>query len=242
MLHSSRAPLADSSPRTNRLLGALPPAEYELLALHLQPYRHELKQVVHQAYEPVTRVYFPQTGMISQLILTEEGDAIEVAVIGHEGMLGLTAVLGGGPEPYESLCQMSGDGVFISAERFRETVTDGSFLQRLLQRYTQAMLLTTSQGAACNRVHAMEERCARWLLQMQDRAMTDTFPLTHEFLAYMLGVRRATVTLAAQALQNAGLINYVRGQVTVCQRGGLEVAACSCYAVIRDGNEAVFQP
>jgi len=205
---------------------------------HLQPLHLNLKEVLHHAHEPVTHVYFPRNGMTSELIAMADGSAVEVGMAGNEGMSGVHALFSCEGST-ETLIQLAGDGVRMGVQDFREVAAPGSRLYRLMLRYMQAVLLITAQGAACNRLHPMEERCARWLLMTQDRAMTDAFPMTHEFLSYMLGTRRATVTMAAGILQHAGLIRYARGCVTVLDRAGLEGAACECYTVMRTTLDGV---
>ncbi len=162
--------------------------------------------------------------------------------MGKEGMVGLAALVSGWTDPSESFAQLPSQALQLDAAVFRDLAVAGSQLALLLQRYTQAYMIQVAQGAACNRAHTMEERCARWLLMTQDHALADHFKLTHEFLAYMLGTRRATVTLAAGMLQKAGLIQYRHGQVTVLDRPALETAACECYQTIREAQERVFIP
>jgi CRP-like cAMP-binding protein len=157
---------------------------------------------------------------------------VEIATVGNEGMVGLPLVLGGESTPDTCFCQVAGRADRIPAGPFKEALRASSAMQRLLLRDTQALLNQVAQAAACNRMHPVEERCARWLLLTHDRAGTDTFALTHEFLGYMLGTRRASVSLAAAILQQAGLITYRRGVVTILDRPGLEAAACECYGII----------
>jgi CRP-like cAMP-binding protein len=158
---------------------------------------------------------------------------VEIATVGNEGMLGLPVFLGGGSIPARVFCQIEGEALRMRAERFREHVRRHEPVREVLGRYTQALFNFVAQSAACNRVHPVQKRCARWMLITQDRIGRDTFPLTQEFLALMLGTRRAAVNTAASALQRAGFIRYQRGQVSISDRRGLEGAACECYGVIR---------
>jgi CRP-like cAMP-binding protein len=164
-----------------------------------------------------------------------DGSAVEVGTVGREGLVGLVIVLGGAASPTVTLCQIPGTARRITAERLAEAVEARPALRRLLLRYAQGYLTQVAQGAACNRLHGIEARCARWLLMTHDRVGgADTFPLKQEFLAVMLGVRRAGVTVAAGALQDAGLIRYRRGSIRVLDRAGLEAASCECYGLVRE--------
>lgn len=220
------------APHENHLLAALPRAEYAQLLPHLHQYRFDLQHRISYIDEPVTQVYFPHTGMVSELLAMSDGAMIEVGVTGIEGMVGVQALFGGGTAT-ELLVQLASDGVWIGIEALRAASPWGSQLYGLMGRYLQALWRTAAQAAACNRLHPIELRCARWLLMTQDRANADEFVMTHEFLSHMLGTRRATVTLAAGILQQAGLIHYSRGRVRVRDRAGLEDASCECYAIMR---------
>lgn len=220
------------APRENRLLAALPRAEYEQLLPRLQPCHFDRQHTLSYCDEAVTQVYFPRNGMVSELLLMADGARVEVGLAGHEGMAGVQALFGGGAAT-ELLIQMASDGVGIGLAALRDAAPLGSQLYSLMGRYLQALWRNAAQAAACNRLHPMELRCARWLLMTQDRAMADEFWITHDFLSHMLGTRRATVTLAAGILQHAGLIHYSRGRVTVLSREGLEAASCECYTVMR---------
>ena len=169
-----------------------------------------------------------------------DGATVEVGTIGREGFVGLPAFHGAERSPLETFVQIPGAFARLPLAPFRAAAAPGTALHALLQRFAQAYYVLTAQSAGCNRLHPVEERCARWLLLTQDRAGAATFPLTHEFLGYMLGVRRASVTLAAGALQRAGLIAYHRGVITVLDRPGLEAAACECYAIIRGHFERLL--
>lgn len=217
----------------NRLLAGLPREDYERLLPDLESVSLGFQEVLYKPDKPIPYVYFPTTGVVSLLTLMEDGLAIEIAAVGREGMIGLPVFLEATSMPGSACTQVPGTAVRIPAERFREAVQRSGSLQRVLHRYTQALLNQIARSAACNRLHPIGERCARWLLMTHDRAGSDQFPLTHEFLAQMLGVRRATVTVAAGMLQQAGLIRYRRGKITIADRLGLETASCECYEVIR---------
>jgi CRP-like cAMP-binding protein len=218
----------------NRILSVLPDLDRQRLLPHLEPVRTELKQILYAPNEAVSHIYFPLNGVVSLMTIMADGSAIEVATVGNEGMIGLPVFLGAGSMPGQALSQIPGDALRMAAEVFRTEAQSGGALQQVLQRYTQGLLNQTAQSAACNRLHAITERCARWLLMTHDRVGTDQFPLTHEFLSQMLGVRRATVTVAVGALQQAGLIRSHRGHITVLDRVGLEAASCECYRIIRE--------
>lgn len=217
----------------NRLLASLPREEYQQLQPYLEPVSLELKQELYQPNVPIEFVYFPLDGMYSLLSLTSEGDLIEVATVGNEGMVGLPVFLGGRQIPGIAMVQIPGDALRMRAEDLRTHVTPGTSLYEMLHRYTQALFNLISQSALCNRVHSIEQRCCRWLLLTHDRVGTDIFPLTHEFLSQMLGVRRAGVSEVAAKLQNAGFIAYKYGKITVMDRAGLEATSCECYELIK---------
>jgi CRP-like cAMP-binding protein len=196
-------------------------------------------------------VYFPLSGVISLVTVMAGGGAAEVATVGSEGMVGLPVFLGADFAPCEALCQVPGEAWRMPAAAFREAVQTaatvapagrGSPLVALLQHYTHALIIEIGQTAACNRLHRITERCARWLLQAHDRVEGDQFLLTHGFLAQMLGVRRATVTTVMGGLQQSGLIRYTRGRVTIVERRRLEAAACECYRVVKAEFDRLLGP
>jgi CRP-like cAMP-binding protein len=220
-------------PVGNRLLAALPSAYHERLAPKLEPVRLGFKQPLYEPHVPIEHVYFPTNGIVSLLTVLEDGGPIEVGTVGNEGMAGLPVFLGADAIPGRALCQIPGEALRLEARVLKDEVRRDGPLLSLLHRYTLALFTQVAQTAACNRTHSVEERCARWLLMTQDRVGTDRFPLTQEFMAQMLGVRRATVNVAAGMLQKAGFITYTRGRITVLDRPGLESASCECYAVIK---------
>ncbi len=217
----------------NRLLSALPDSEYERLLPHLEKVSLTLKQIIYMPNEPIEYVYFPNSGIISLVNLTEEGGTVEAATVGKEGMVGLPLLLGTDRMIGQAITQIVGDALRMKADVFKQEVTPASLLYSLLLRYTQALMNLISQSVACNRLHSVEDRCCRWLLLCQDRVESDEFPLTQEFLAQMLGVRRASVSVVAATLQKAGLIRYRRGKITILDRIGLEAASCECYQIVK---------
>jgi CRP-like cAMP-binding protein len=183
--------------------------------------------------EPIEYVYFPNSGIISLVNLTEDGGTVEAATVGKEGMVGLPLLLGTDRMIGQAITQIVGDALRMKADVFKQEVTPASLLYSLLLRYTQALMNLISQSVACNCLHSVEDRCCRWLLLCQDRVESDEFPLTQEFLAQMLGVRRASVSVVAATLQKAGLIRYRRGKITILDRLGLEAASCECYQIVK---------
>jgi CRP-like cAMP-binding protein len=202
----------------------------------MRPYFEELDvEVRHGVFEadvPIQHVYFPLSCVISVHTEMRDGTAVEIVAVGREGVVGLPVFLGGDQTPATAFCQVPGRSLRMEANAFRAAVAINPVLNTLLLRYTQALLTHVSQSAACNRVHPVEERCARWLLTTHDSVGGESFELTQEFLAEMLGVRRPRVSVAASILQRAGFIRYSRGRVQVVDRAGLESAACECYGVI----------
>ncbi|GAB4201252.1 MAG: Crp/Fnr family transcriptional regulator [Roseiflexaceae bacterium] len=225
---------------TNRLLAALPPSEAEWITRLLEPVTLAFKQVLYEPGQPIAAVYFPLTCVVSLLVEMHDGRAVEVGTVGKEGMAGLPVFLGVPSTPGRALVQIPGLALRMPAETLVEQVLRGDgALYHLLQRYTQALFVQTAQGAACNRLHTQEQRFCRWMLLTHDRVGSDQFPLTHEFIAQMLGVRRATVSEVAAAVQASGLIHYHRGTMNILDRAGLEAASCECYAVIHAEFERI---
>ena len=218
----------------NSLLGALPPEERSAVLDLASSADFRAGDVL---YEPGTRlghVYFPLRGVASLLTPLSGGEQIETATVGFEGMIGVGVFLGGDSSgPGRAIWQVPGDALVMKADHLRAHVDSGGKLRQLLLGYTQALFSQISQSTACNAMHHVVQRCARWLLQTHDRARKDEFQLTHEFLATMLAVRRASVTEAAGQLQDAGLITYRRGVVNVLDREGLENASCECYGLVK---------
>ncbi len=217
----------------NRILASLPAGEYERIAPHLEDVRIQLGEVLSRPDEKFEYVHFPKRGTISVCAMMEDGTQVEVGVIGSEGMCGLPVLFGTDAVPLQSMVQIPDGAARMKAEAFKSVIKDCPTLHQSLMHYAQAFYIQAAQTAACNRLHAIEGRLARWLLMCQDRTQSDLLPLTHEFMSIMLGVRRAGVSEAANKLKADGLIDYQRGLVRVLDRGGLEAATCECYGVIR---------
>jgi CRP-like cAMP-binding protein len=221
------------APSENRLLAALPPADYRRLLPRLDPVPLPFRQVLYPAGGPVDHVYFPSRGVVSVVAVMADRRTIEVGLVGREGAVGAGAILGDPTSAYKVLVQVEGDGVRIGTDAFRAAAGPGGPLHRLLARYHAAFLTQVSQSAACNGLHPVAERCCKWLLMTRDRIGAGPFGLTHEFLGKMLGVRRASVTDVLRPLEAAGLVGHARGRVTVRDPAGLEAAACECYRFVR---------
>lgn len=223
-----------SRPSENAILAALPEIERAVLEPELERVPLEFKKVLQEPGEPIRYLWFPNGGVGSILSYMADGAAVEVATVGREGVFGLSAVLGTDQMAQQTIIQIPGDGWRLSLQAFDQIRDQLPTLERLLLRCAAALVTQIAQGSACNRLHPIEARCARWLLMTHDRVDGTRFPLTHEFLAQMLGVTRPSVTIAAGILQKAGLISYVRGWVDVIDRAGLEAASCECYRIIID--------
>jgi CRP-like cAMP-binding protein len=236
----NRAAQVTESPERNRLLAALPSQEYARLLACVQPVDLKTGQQLAFPERPFERVYFPRGAVVSMLVLMEDNKTVEGAVIGNEGIVGLEIFLGDGLARNILLVQIGGEAVSMPAMTFR-TVVGGSLpLQVLLQRYSLALMNQMVRTAACNRMHQVNERCARWLLMSRDRVGRDDFPLTHDFLARMLGVRRASVSEAAESLQRSGLIRYRQGRLQIVNGRGLEAAACEDYRLSKAGYDQMY--
>jgi CRP-like cAMP-binding protein len=218
----------------NRILRSLEPQVYEQLLPHFELVRFPLGRVIHEPGQPLDYVYFPNQGVLSMLTVLENGEVVEIATIGNEGMADLSVILGLQISSSRLLCQVPGESLRMKTDLFLDLVQQNAGLRIQLGAYMVSMFILVSQSAACNRLHPIEERCARWILMTHDRVDSDTFPLTQDFLASMLGVRRPSVSVAAGILQRAGLVSYSRGRMVVVDREGLEAAACECYAIVRN--------
>jgi CRP-like cAMP-binding protein len=225
-------PSAELNPRTNHFLARLEPDDYDALMRRAQivPLKYRKRMVIQD--DQIADVYFPITCMFSLLVTNDGQPQIEMATIGREGIVGASEALQIRGAIGLNLVQLPGTAVRINARAFRKVVGSRMPIQILIQEHFYALMRQILYGAACNRIHSMEERCARWLLMTHDRAGQDTFPLTQEFLSHMLGVRRATVNIAIGMLKKAGFIRYVRGKLTIIDRPGLESASCYCYHAI----------
>jgi CRP-like cAMP-binding protein len=228
------------SPCGNRLLSHLPKADYELLLPHLTMVTLTFRQVLYESGMPIVYAYFPCRGVASALSVMEDGTAIEVATIGNEGMLGMAAVLGLESSSDKVIIQVAGNGLRIDSLVLKATASPKSTLRRVLLLYFTVFLKQVSQAVACNGLHQVQARCCRWLLMTQDRVQSDELPLTHEFLAIMLGVRRASVTEVLRPLQASGLIRSIRGRIIVLDRAGVEAASCECYRTVQHEFERLL--
>ena len=217
----------------NLLLAALPSEEYQRLLPHLQPVALTLRQIVHIPDEPIEYVYFPCQALISVVTILKGGSTIENSLVGKEGMVGIQAFLGNDTMPYQAIVQIEDGGVRMPVAAFKAESSRKGALHELLLRYMRFLFIETTQGAACHSTHPVQERLARWLLNVSDRLQSNELPLTQEFIAQMLGTRRAGVTVAAGALQQAGMIRYRRGNITILDRENLEASTCECYHIIK---------
>jgi CRP-like cAMP-binding protein len=226
----------------NRLLTTLPPASLARLWPLLTPVELELHEILQRPEQPVGTVYFPETGWLSMLAMLEDGDSAEVGLIGREGVIGLPVILGDDCDDLEAMVQCPGSALSLQADALRAAMADDPDLRTLLLRYALVHHGQVARTAACNGRHQIDQRLARWLLTAHDRAEGDDYPMTHEFLAMMLGVRRAGITVAAGALQKAGLIRYRSGRMIITDRPGLEASACECYGIVRRASDRLFGP
>jgi CRP-like cAMP-binding protein len=227
--------MSDSNPLIqNKLLAALPTDIYGRLQPHLEKVTLTLKQVLYEAGGQINDVYFPHRSLLSLISKLRNGHSIEVGMAGGEGMVSPAAFMGGDTMPYQVLVQGAGDAMKMPAGVLREEFNRGGPLQTILLHYTHALHIQVSQTAACNRVHSLDERLARWLLMSHDRLKSDRMEMTQEFLGAMLGVERSGVTIAAITLQEAELIKYSRGKVTILDRAGLERSSCECYGFVKN--------
>jgi CRP-like cAMP-binding protein len=223
-------------PSANKLLAALPPGDYLRILPSLRNIPIKFKQVLQKQGEKVSNVYFPSSCVCSIVNVMKDGRMVEVATVGNEGMIGITAFLGGDLPPGETFVQVpvpDGASQVMSVAAFREEVDRHGPFQDVMNRYAQALTAMIMQSTACNGLHSVEERCARWLLMTHDRVGFDEFQLTQEFLAIMLGVRRPSVTIVMGALHKAGVIEYGKRMTRVVNREGLEAMSCECYSVVK---------
>ncbi|WP_375470534.1 Crp/Fnr family transcriptional regulator [uncultured Nostoc sp.] len=221
-------------PPANKLLAALPASDYERLLPHMKHVPLPFNQIIYEPGEPITHIYFPHHSVISIVTSMEDGSTVEAGLVSSEGMVGITVILGGDTTTTRALVQIGDGGTQINADVLKTEFNRGGALQSLLLRYVQAQYTELGQGLACNRLHTIEERLARWLLTVTDRLESKDFLLTQEFIAQMLGVRRSGVTVAASTLSQAGIISYNRGRIKILNRGILEETSCECYQVIKD--------
>lgn len=222
------------SPRQNHLLDALPAAEYDRIAENLELIPLKLGQVLYEPGSKLKHVYFPTTSILSLLYVMADGASAEIAIVGNEGILGISLFMGGDTTPSWAVVQSAGFAYRLRGDLLKEEFGRFGPTMELLLRYTQALITQMAQTAVCNRHHTIGQQLCRWLLLSLDRLPANELVMTQELIANMLGVRREGVTEAAGALQKAGLIRYVRGKITVLDRPGLEQSCCECYQVVQD--------
>lgn len=225
----------------NRLLAALPDEEYELLRPDLEPVSLSLGEILFEPPDRIRNVYFPTSSIISFLTELPNGDSVEVGLTGYEGFAGVDVVLGVDTASKVATVQAAGDALKIAAPVLKEAFNRGGKLQQYLLQYTHALMSQISASVLCNVRHKIDGRLARWLLMYHDRLESDEFTLTHEFMANMLGIRRASVSEVAKQLQEEGLIDYNRGQFRILNRAGLEAKTCECYPVVKEEFDALYR-
>ena len=221
------------TPKQNHLLDALPAGDYERVASHLELIPMALGDVLYESGAKLRHVYFPTTSIVSLLYVMEDGASAEIAIVGNEGILGISLFMGGDTTPSRAIVQSAGHAFRLRAELLKNEFERFGPTMHLLLRYTQALLTQMAQTAVCNRHHSVDKQLCRWLLLSLDRLASNELSMTQELIANMLGVRREGVTEAAGKLQAAGLIRYHRGQITVLDRPGLEARSCECYQVVK---------
>jgi len=230
------------TPKRNRLLAALPAEELTRLAPFLERVCLSLGAVIYESGGEQSHAYFPTSGIVSLLCSMNDGSAAEIAVVGNEGMVGIALFMGGATTPSRAVVQSAGSAYRLDAALVRREFARGGVLQRMLLRYTQALITQMTQTAVCNRHHLLEQQLCRWLLLSLDRLPSGELVMTQQLIANMLGVRREGVTEAASRLQTDGLIGYRRGRISVLDRGGLEERVCECYAVVRRECDRLLMP
>ena len=223
-----------NEPNQNRLLGALPPEDYERLLPQLHQVSFSLGQVVYEFGGRLDYVYFPTDSIVSLLYTMENGTSAEMGLTGNDGVVGIALFMGGGTMPNRAVVQSGGTAIRMKAKVLQDEFARGGKFQQVLLRYTQALITQISQTAVCNRLHSVEQQLCRWLLLSHDRVRADELIMTQELIADMLGVRREGVTVAAGQLQDAGAISYVRGHIRILDRRKLEETVCECYKVVKD--------
>ena len=222
-----------TNPRLNQLLAALPDSEWQRWQSHLEPMHMPLGQVLYEPGATLSHVYFPTDAIVSLLYVMENGASAEIAVVGNEGIVGISLFMGGESTPSRAVVQSAGSGFRLRAQMMKEEFNRAGPVLHLFLRYTQALITQMAQTAVCNRHHSLDQQLCRWLLLSLDRLQNNELVMTQELIANMLGVRREGVTEGALKLQEAGLIRYARGRITVLDREGLEKRTCECYDVVK---------
>jgi len=223
----------EGKPVSNKVLLSTPANEYRLLRPYLQCVDLASHRSLHEPTQPIEYVYFLNRGMVSQVVVTKDGRTVEVGVVGREGYVGAGLAVGLSRSSVREVVQIAGDGFQISGNALGRILRSAPQLQTILGRHTGLQGMQVAQTAACNRLHDIQQRLSRWLLMTQDRVGSGVLPITHDFIATMMGTDRSTVSVAASTLQKKGIIEYVRGAVNITNRRELEKSACECYAVIQ---------
>jgi len=229
----ARAETKTQLAKRNDLLASLSPAEFKRLSAHLEPVEMSLGQVIYESGRVLDYVHFPTTCIISLLYVMENGSSAEIAIVGHEGLVGISLFMGGETTPSRAVVQSAGRAFRLAARHLRAEFGRAGSMQQQLLRYTQSLITQMAQTAVCNRHHSVDQQLCRWLLLSLDRLASDELVMTQELIANMLGVRREGVTAAAGKLQDAGVIKYRRGRIKVLDRPRLEAMSCECYDVVR---------
>ncbi len=233
-------PSSDRKSVGNGLIDALSSESYKRLVRNLEPIDFSLGQTVYESGAQMTSVFFPTTSHVSLLYVTAKGGSVEMGLVGNEGVVGISLFMGGDSTPNRATVQGGGQALKLQAAPMQSEFKRGSDFQYLMLRYTQALMTQISQTAVCNRLHSVEHRLCRWLLMNVERAPSDKLQMTHDLISSRLGVRREGITTAAQALQRKGLISYVRGQIKIIDRRGLEECSCECYAVVKAEHDRLL--
>ena len=231
MITATTKPIVN--PRQNHLLASLPDGEWQRWLPNLEHVDLPLGHVLYESGSTLGHMYFPTTAIVSLLYVLENGASAEIAVVGNEGLVGIALFMGGGSTPSRAVVQSAGHGYRLKANKMQEEFNRGGVVMHLLLRYTQSLISQMSQTAVCNRHHSLDQQLCRWLLMSIDKLQGNELVMTQELIANMLGVRREGVTEGATKLQNANLIKYSRGRITVLDRAGLEARACECYEVVK---------
>jgi len=226
----------------NKLLSALPKAEFELIQPHLKTCSFRLGQIIYQEGDSIGNVYFPKYGMVSLLSMTEDGHTIEVAYTSDEGIVGLPVFLGRNEMPYQAMAQSKVECLYVDSETALKLFKELRVFNQATLRYVFALMKQLSQTGVCNHFHTIETRLCRWLLIMRQNSKSDIMQLTQEFLSHMLGVQRTSIGFVAGALQNAGIIRYSRGKLEILDLERLEQCACECYHIVEDEYEKYLHP